>query len=507
MTSARPSAWPAGRRRGPAPGCIKSVHRIAYQRLPGLNVPLRFNRANAREYGTYFNRSGTSSTSTICNSISHRSAAAAASEAITASAAQPASSPAAAMPESAAYRDYLRGLRRRALTIQAWQIGWWSSSSYGKWRRARMDQSDAHQLSVGRYGDARRYAAGQQPRLHSWTTFSEIVIGFCGSMTIGLACAVALWSSPFLYRVLDPSSLYSTACLNSTGADLLHLARRPPSIYAMAIAVSVFVTIIMLYTGFNAVDPDKIKLAKLFGASQQQILLKIVLPASVPTMISTLKVNVGLALVGVVVGEFPGRKAGLGCWNTPTEADFPNEPGDDLNRGSAAISSVLFIAIQAVEMIVYTAMVRVPRAASQSLCLRASTKVGIGFAIGLRATQSPKSPAKPKPAGRNSSSCSSFRSWRTAPHRPPDRTFVGRCPGMAGRNGSTLVLVEKNGRPTIFARIGVLRPEPSRRCAGHRGLLCTSRSGVIFCSSSAVRPDMGSALSLKLALEKKNGAG
>jgi NitT/TauT family transport system permease protein len=70
------------------------------------------------------------------------------------------------------------------------------------------------------------------------------------------------------------------------------------SIYAMAIAVSVFVTIIMLYTGFNAVDPDKIKLVRLFGASHRQVLWKIVLPASVPTMISTLKVNVGLALVG-----------------------------------------------------------------------------------------------------------------------------------------------------------------------------------------------------------------
>ena len=77
------------------------------------------------------------------------------------------------------------------------------------------------------------------------------------------------------------------------------------SIYAMAIAVSVFVTIIMLYTGFNAVDPDKIKLVRLFGASHRQVLWKIVLPASIPTMISTLKVNVGLALVGFESLERP----------------------------------------------------------------------------------------------------------------------------------------------------------------------------------------------------------
>ena len=97
-------------------------------------------------------------------------------------------------------------------------------------------------------------------------------------------------------------------------------------------SISVFVTTLMLYTGFQAIDPDKVRLVKLFGASRWQVLTKIVLPGTVPTMISTLKINVGLALVGVVVGEFQAAKAGLGYLITYRQPDLPDEPGDDLGR-------------------------------------------------------------------------------------------------------------------------------------------------------------------------------
>ncbi len=78
------------------------------------------------------------------------------------------------------------------------------------------------------------------------------------------------------------------------------------------IAISVFVTILMIYTGFQETDPNKIKLVRTFGATRWQVLRKVVLPGCVPTMIGALKVNVGLALVGVIVGEFQSAKAGLG---------------------------------------------------------------------------------------------------------------------------------------------------------------------------------------------------
>ena len=84
------------------------------------------------------------------------------------------------------------------------------------------------------------------------------------------------------------------------------------SIYGMSLAISLFVTILMIYNGFQGTDANKIKLAQTFGARKGQILVKVVLPGSVPTLIAALKVNVGLSLVGVVVGEFQSANLGLG---------------------------------------------------------------------------------------------------------------------------------------------------------------------------------------------------
>jgi len=70
--------------------------------------------------------------------------------------------------------------------------------------------------------------------------------------------------------------------------------------------------VLMMFSAFREVDRHKITLLKTFGATKAQILAKVVLPATVPTMIASLKVNVGLSLVGTIVGEFLGSKAGLG---------------------------------------------------------------------------------------------------------------------------------------------------------------------------------------------------
>src|SRR4029453_13936498 len=84
------------------------------------------------------------------------------------------------------------------------------------------------------------------------------------------------------------------------------------SIYGMSLAISVFITILMIYSGFQGIDPNKIKLAQTFGATKGQILTKVVLPGSVPTLVAALKVNAGLSLVGVIVGEFQSANVGLG---------------------------------------------------------------------------------------------------------------------------------------------------------------------------------------------------
>jgi NitT/TauT family transport system permease protein len=62
----------------------------------------------------------------------------------------------------------------------------------------------------------------------------------------------------------------------------------------MSLAISLFVTIPVIYSGFNGVEVNQIKLARTFGASKAQILTKVILPGSIPTMIAALKVNAGL---------------------------------------------------------------------------------------------------------------------------------------------------------------------------------------------------------------------
>ena len=80
----------------------------------------------------------------------------------------------------------------------------------------------------------------------------------------------------------------------------------------MAVAISLIVTILENLNGFLRTDENLIKMAKTFNANKLQILTKIVIPANIPTFLNSLKVNIGLSLVGVISGEFLVSKGGLG---------------------------------------------------------------------------------------------------------------------------------------------------------------------------------------------------
>ena len=90
------------------------------------------------------------------------------------------------------------------------------------------------------------------------------------------------------------------------------LGNNAKAIIVTAISVGVFGTILNIYTSFAETDSDKILLIQTLGGSRKNILTKVVLPASLKTIISNMKVNIGLSLVGVIIGEFLAAKAGLG---------------------------------------------------------------------------------------------------------------------------------------------------------------------------------------------------
>ena len=77
-------------------------------------------------------------------------------------------------------------------------------------------------------------------------------------------------------------------------------------------AVSIVVTILEVFSGFKEVDESKVMMLKTFGASKFQILQKVIIPASITTILNALKISVGLSWVGVIVGEFLVSRAGIG---------------------------------------------------------------------------------------------------------------------------------------------------------------------------------------------------
>ncbi len=150
--------------------------------------------------------------------------------------------------------------------------------------------------------------------LHTGVTIYETIIGFVSGTIFGTIIAIVLWWSDFLAKVVDPYLVVLNALPKTAlGPDILvWIGGTTKSIIVMALLVSIIVTIISVYTSFSNCDEDKIKLLKTFGANKLQILGMVVLPSNIPAIISALKINVGLSLVGVIVGEFLVSKSGLG---------------------------------------------------------------------------------------------------------------------------------------------------------------------------------------------------
>jgi len=149
--------------------------------------------------------------------------------------------------------------------------------------------------------------------MHTWATFKATIVGFFLSMVIGITVAASLWWSDFVNKVLDPFLVIANAMPKIAFVPIFYIwLGSEYSVYGMAVAISVFITIMVVYEGFRGIDHNKIKLALTLGASRWQILTMVVLPGSVPTLLAALKMNIGLALVGVIVGEFQSANEGLG---------------------------------------------------------------------------------------------------------------------------------------------------------------------------------------------------
>ena len=149
---------------------------------------------------------------------------------------------------------------------------------------------------------------------HIGITLAETLVSFVFTVLLGIGTAVLLWTCPRLSHVLEPYLVVLNSLPKSALAPLLivWLGANIRTIIVAGISVAIFGSIINLYTGFREVDPEKQKLIQTLGGSKKDELTKIVLPSSVPLILSIMKVNIGLCLVGVIIGEFLAAREGLG---------------------------------------------------------------------------------------------------------------------------------------------------------------------------------------------------
>lgn len=150
--------------------------------------------------------------------------------------------------------------------------------------------------------------------LHLWSTLYETIVSFLLTTAVSILAAVLLWCSSKLSEILDPYLVVLNSLPKSALAPLLivWLGATQTTIIVAGMSVAIFGSILSLYTSFVGVDPEKIKLIYTLRGNQWHALTKVVLPSSIPAIISNMKVNIGLCLVGVVIGEFLAARSGLG---------------------------------------------------------------------------------------------------------------------------------------------------------------------------------------------------
>lgn len=149
---------------------------------------------------------------------------------------------------------------------------------------------------------------------HLRITCVETLVGFSFGSVLGVVVAIILWWFPFASKVSEPFLviLNSLPKIALGPIIIIWVGAGMPAIIVMALSISLIVTILDILNGFINTDKEKIKMAKTFNANRLQILMQIIVPANLQTFFNTLKVNIGLSLVGVISGEFLVSKGGLG---------------------------------------------------------------------------------------------------------------------------------------------------------------------------------------------------
>ena len=217
---------------------------------------------------------------------------------------------------SSAQASFLRGVRQEKRFVTLWQwvimvlfIGLWELG-------ARTGAINAFVFSSPSRVVETIISMSKDGSLwyHMGITLAETFVSFLLILILGIGIAVLLWWNTKLSKIFEPYLVMLNSLPKSALAPvfIVWLGANMKTIIVAAVSVAVFGSILTLYHSFSETEEDRLKLIYTLGGRKKDVLTKVILPGNIPTVISLMKVNLGLALVGVIIGEFLAARAGLG---------------------------------------------------------------------------------------------------------------------------------------------------------------------------------------------------
>jgi ABC-type nitrate/sulfonate/bicarbonate transport system permease component len=155
--------------------------------------------------------------------------------------------------------------------------------------------------------------AGELQR-HVLVSLNEFFVGFAIAAVLGILLGIAIASSEAVKDFVDPwvSAVYATPTVALAPLFIFMFGIDAPSKMAVVFLLAIFPVVINTSTGIRSTDQVYIEAARSFSASRRQIFTKVLIPSALPFIVAGLRLGIGRGLVGVVVGEFIGARAGLG---------------------------------------------------------------------------------------------------------------------------------------------------------------------------------------------------
>jgi len=217
---------------------------------------------------------------------------------------------------SSAQLEYLNSCKKEKRFIRSWQwiimvlfLGFWEIGA-----RTGVINSFVFSSPSGVFETIVSMAKDGSLWYHTGITLAETFVSFFLILIFGIGIAVVLWWNTRLSGIFEPYLVMLNSLPKSALAPvfIVWLGANMKTIIVAAVSVAVFGTVLTLYHSFAETEEDKLKLIVTLGGKKKDILTKVILPGNIPTVVSLMKVNLGLSLVGVIIGEFLAAKAGLG---------------------------------------------------------------------------------------------------------------------------------------------------------------------------------------------------